>query len=274
MSLHKIFKNIISIQNSSKGNDQEVHIVTCKDNTYVYKKPKTDVWKLDNEIKGCQLAKKLNIPAPTILKRTKTYLIQSYIPGTELSKIKPTKKILKELGVYIKRLHQIKAPYIGEKGWLTAKTEIQLYDKWMKGQVEQIGKYLPKKDIQKFFSNYKQILKNTPAVYCHSDLYPENIRVQNGKITGIIDWADLYGSYPEYDISVIYLEYFGNEYFDAFIQGYGTCNISLLKFAAASRLVWLLNENFQAKQNTALMRKRIAFLEELVTTRQPPQKHL
>jgi aminoglycoside phosphotransferase (APT) family kinase protein len=40
-----------------------------------------------------------------------------------------------------------------------------------------------------------------PAI-CHGDLHPNNILYDDGKITGLIDWATTLLSHPEYDIAV------------------------------------------------------------------------
>ena len=53
---------------------------------------------------------------------------------------------------------------------------------------------------QWLITNYPEQPEN-PSI-CHGDLHPNNILVDDGKVTGIIDWATTMFTHPEYDIAV------------------------------------------------------------------------
>lgn len=179
----KLGKEVISIKDSSKGVDQIVKIVKCADGTYVYKEPKKEMSKILYEAKGSQLSESLGIPAPLTIKKTKNYLIQTYVEGKEISKTKPTLKVYKELGKYIQLLHTKKVPKVGKINCNEEKSEVGLINNLIKTHLKGLQKYLPKdkEAIEQYFKKNKKLLLDVPIVYCHSDLTTDNVKVDKGK---------------------------------------------------------------------------------------------
>ncbi|KAJ5796421.1 uncharacterized protein N7518_004961 [Penicillium psychrosexuale] len=146
-------------------------------------------------------------------------LVMDYIPGKRLDEAWKTLdssqklSIAKELRSYMNQLRELKGDYIGAVGRGKAisrniscieggpfDTE-QEFNEFILGDIVDIAP-----DVLRHYAKFA-LMDNHEIVFTHSDFAPRNILVEDGRVTGIIDWeyAGWYPAYWEYYLALRHL---------------------------------------------------------------------
>ncbi|CAF1242227.1 unnamed protein product [Adineta steineri] len=161
-------------------------------------------------------------PKLLALNPQKNYLIESYISGQDLNESSP--EICKELGEFLRVLHSIE---MKQFGYMSEQPGVGVYLSWLK---------MFETDFNNLNENQKQLKEiyvsmipyltefNNP-VLIHGDFASENIRILNGHLNGVIDYADCLCGDGLYDIGRFLLFVKAEwKYVDAIAQGYNLSN--------------------------------------------------
>ena len=250
---NKLSEKVISITDCSNGIEQIVKIVETAKKKYVIKYPlEGNESMIFNESFACR---KLNgnIFVPKIIFEGNNYLIESFIGGQTLNKIKhlkETKKIYISLGKMIRKIHNIQMQGFGElqingKGkHLKFADHIQFF---LKEEIPLLKKtkLFNKKEIDSLLEYIKvnlNFINQNESVLLHCDLIDSNILVENSKISGIIDFGDAGCGLMSYDLAKIYIENDGNANFSNIMKGYGEniVNIKEIEYFSIFHLIYMI----------------------------------
>ena len=275
--IREIFKNnlkvkAISIKDISKGVDQKVKIVSTDKGKFIFKFPKRQVFNF-REFFAC---KKLigKIPVPKIILKRRSFIIESFLEGTDLDEVKLSgredKIIYSQLGLFLKKIHTIKMKGFGDVGFNgkgefktlreAVSPEIRNYLKriktsklFSKEEVDKLENYLRKKD---------HLLDSKQSVLLHIDYEESNIKVKNGKVSGILDFGDLASGPKALDFARPFVSYYKNKKFDYFVKGYGKINLKEVEFYGVLFLLWKIL--YPHPRNQKGMKKRLRNLGEIL----------
>jgi aminoglycoside phosphotransferase len=224
----------LKITDSYKGYDQVVKIVETKNSKYIFKFPRREKEIIKNQAFASKVWTKAGVPVPEVLFYSKDFLVESFTEGTPLEELKASdkekKKIYFELGKLMKKMHSVKTKGYGNlKGKTKGEYKIfEDYVKWRMNLIENSreviieNKLLSKKEIElldKYIERKLKFSKKNQYVLCHQDLCEEHIFVKNGKISGIIDLADIKSEDPMSDFRRI--AKFNDSFLNEVIKGYG-----------------------------------------------------
>ena len=239
-------KEIILIENRTKGWDQQVHFILCNDgSSYILKQAKNCV-NISSEVKGVAHAQKLGIPAPQVLYYGKNHLIETVIQGNDLTEINnPPLEVYHAIGRCLKKLHTVQMDHYGVVDKENFET---LYDSVMSYHGESLEELLRREffdlqqcvKIRKYFDAHKNYLQSSKAVLLHGDISDDNLMSDGTKLTGIIDWADLEAGVPEAEFACAYASLMDQQAYDALVEGYGGIDQQKVNYFAAIRLTWII----------------------------------
>ncbi|KAM0666490.1 hypothetical protein MY8738_005680 [Beauveria namnaoensis] len=168
------------------------------------------------EAEGLKVANEANIPSPrlhnVIRQPRQLEISMDYVPGQTLEELWPNmsadekKSAATQLREIIEQMQAIEPPpnYIGRcSGTGVRDTRARMtYDGPVCKDETEFNEYL----ISSLFPPIPSVLKSSfrdhlrtghRIVFTHGDLAPRNIMMQDGKISGIVDWEES-GWYPEY----------------------------------------------------------------------------
>lgn len=223
---------IKKIVERSKGCDHKILLLYTNKGNFVYrycKNPKAIM-------SHAYCSKVWNyLPKPIIIDTY--FLIETKIPGREFTKHSKV-SIMKEVGKALKQMHRIKTQKYGylEKpgvGQCTSWKEFILgrFKQRLTGTKRALGKELLDRLTHYVRANEYLLNYHTP-VLLHQDMNPDNIMIQNGHLSGIIDAADALSGDPAYEISVLYDRFrnYPKKYPDTARKAYGPINSKRLKY--------------------------------------------
>jgi aminoglycoside phosphotransferase (APT) family kinase protein len=242
----KIKEKIVNIEDSSKGVNQIVNIITTEKSKYVVKYAQDPIH-IIREVLACEKLKD-KIPVPITIFHNKHCLIQTYIEGTDFDSAKLTKKerynLYKELGSIVKKMHRVKLKGYGD----IEKDKIggfKSYSKYIKYNLDEhlpiIQKYITKKEYETllaYLENTRKYQNTKKRSLLHQDLEEGNMKVQNKKVSGIIDFGDLSVGPAVTDFARPYCVHYSDGLFDAIKEGYKTLDVKEVKFQAIMFLIW------------------------------------
>lgn len=220
--------SIISIKRFKKGVINETYDVKVNGRSLVLRMYPKDFWKIKKEKHLYSLIrKKTNVSVPRIIKTGRNYLLMSKIEGKELS-IKD-KKLVKEAGELLAKIHSIKFPY---HGWIVGKEIKPKFRDWadfIYYDINQKFRKIPK-EHKKLKNNIRDILnknkflldfKAKPCLL-HKDYHSSHIIVGKNKINGVIDLEWAMSGHNEFDITKSCLWMFEKkpELEKIFLEGY------------------------------------------------------
>ncbi|MBU0898784.1 MAG: aminoglycoside phosphotransferase family protein [Nanoarchaeota archaeon] len=245
----KIGDDVLEITVNSRGSDQTVYIVTAKNSNYVIKFPKNDTLLFRQGFAYDNLHN--IIPMPKILATGEDYLVESFIEGDDLDSIQSTpsesENIYFELGSILKKIHSKKMEGFGivlPEGRGKYKNMREFVNSWFTKKIndlENTGLLLNNQigEVRRLLnSNY---LDSDTSVLLHNDFNDPNIRVKNGKVTGIIDFGDLYAGPPSYDLVGLLLSHYSDGKFEHFLDGYGRdIDSDEIDFFSKLNLTWII----------------------------------
>lgn len=245
----RLSEEVVNIKDCSHGIEQVVKIVKTQKNKYIIKFPhKGKELMIYRENFVCNILKTGFLPK--IILKDKTFLIESFIAGKELNKVKKQgPKFYKELGKAIKEIHAIKMSGFGElqnNGKGKQSTPIKHIEYVFKqnspllSKIKSFDKKLLKQTKNFIYKNINLFDQKNP-VLLHFDLIAGNIMVKNNKLAGIIDFGDTSCGPKEYDLAKMYLEK-TNKIFSYVVAGYGKNLIDLkkIKYFAVLHLLYVI----------------------------------
>lgn len=245
----------VKIIDSSNGYDQIVKIIITKDNKYVFKYPRIEKEIIQNQVFASKKWLDIGIPVPKVLYHNKDFLIESFISGIQLDRLKATKKqkqtIYFQLGKLIKKMHSIKTKGFGQfEGQNKGRyKKLEDYEKWTKNKLEftiefiKEHKLLSIKELallEDYIKKNVKLSKKINYVLTHQDLCEEHIYINNGKISGIIDLGDIKSDDPMSDFRRIAKEKSNQKFLPHVIKGYAGANkqrINLHRFLLIMYLI-------------------------------------
>lgn len=171
-----------------------------------------------------ELLSTAQLPVPAILASSLTspgitgdleWLLEEDISGTwftpELMNQEEILQGLRELGHYLHQLHHIEtkgfgsilfpdlqAPYPTFAAWLDSR-QYSILEACLSGAIPET--------VLESIDAADRFLRDTyqgPPVLCHGDLSNENILIDHGQVRAIIDWEDMKGNDPAYDLAVYF----------------------------------------------------------------------
>ncbi len=250
----KLNQKVKNIVNVTHGHENFVFIVKTNKQVSIIRIPKENensvfggVYQIWREKWVSELLSELNLPVPKIITiddRRKIanfdYVIETFEPGIELNKLKLEEKeykdIMQQIGVYLKKIHQIKTKKYG----LLVKKRVGEFSEWSSVINNEINKIinnlrdlnlLDKRmllQIIDFFKQRREVLIFNKPCLLHNDINPSNILVRNNNISAIIDFGDAFSGDFIYDVARTYQGLYGLPNLNAFLKAYG--QIDEMKF--------------------------------------------
>ncbi len=274
--IEQAFKNvinekIISCKDVSKGVEQQVTIIETVSEKYIFKLPKKKEMNF-REVMACNLLKN-KIPVPEIIAYTDDFVIEKYIPGNDLNEIKLDKinaeKVYNEVGNILAVIHSHPTNGYGiimpnETGKHTDLKSFSLYNEINLKRLQ--NAYLSSGEIKKviaFIENKQFYFDNKQSVLLHYDFVDTNLRINNKKISGVIDFGDLSAGCPALDFAWIFIYHYGTPNFDWIVKGYeNRIDIDEIKFFVVCNLIWFIT--YEDKRNKLAVQKKLNMLNDIV----------
>lgn len=256
--LRKIFhdnlnESSVDFLDTAAGIHSSVIIVQGKNKKYVVKVPVWEV-KIFREVFAYQKWRSI-IPLPKLYYYDSKVLIQSYIEGLPPNQVRLTpteeKELYISLGQIITTMHDTQITGGGfiemdgqashssfaewVKSWLTENLHI-----WEKSSINESH---PSSYIKQYIDIFLQANKLKPSNLLHYDLIDQNIRIDKStkKITGIIDYGDLFAGPPEWDFVRPYIQHYGTDKFNSILAGYNhPLNIADILPLVIIEIAWAL----------------------------------
>lgn len=278
--IQKIFmdelgKEVIAIKDVSKGLDQIVKVVESRDLTYVIKIPKKHVAELlMREYIACKKLKGL-VPVPKVIAKTNRYIIEEFIKGEDLDEVtlnlNEKRKIYEELGSILRKINSVPMKgygFIGVNGKGTYSTlkERVLQDRnknlsylrrgvFSKEDFTRLTNYLDKND---FYPESKV------SKMLHFDFEDFNIKVDNKKVAGILDFGDLSAGPPAYDLARVFISHYHDNMFEYFLKGYGKIDLDEVKYYSVISLLWMLPYHSKYTKNNKIIKAELEVLRKII----------
>jgi aminoglycoside phosphotransferase (APT) family kinase protein len=101
------------------------------------------------------------------------------------------------------RLHRVSGEALRESAQTFG---VDLATMGVEARVEDVGRRIDRAGLGGLSEGARWLVRNRPApaqaeVICHGDFHPHNLMVESGKLSGVIDWADVTLAEPTYDIA-------------------------------------------------------------------------
>jgi len=263
---------VISIKDLSKGCDQKVYLIDTGHDSYVLKQSIENNSKISNEAIGCEHAKALNIPAPTVLYQGEDNLIETAIPGKDLQEISDVPNdVYVELSQHLKRLHTLKMNFYGEIGGekhSTLRENICAYHDASLESLLQTKLFTAGEGqrVRHYFKQHEHHLSSKSAVLLHGDIADDNVMTDGNKITGILDWGDLTAGVPEEEFACAYADMMDKNHYAAMVDGYGGIDQEKVDYFTLIRLTWILDgvERGEMTRKDAKYTRRVDLYRHIV----------
>ncbi|KMP05569.1 hypothetical protein CIHG_08888 [Coccidioides immitis H538.4] len=176
-----------------------------------------------------------NLLAPAVwecrqLNNHRIAMIADFVPGNPLDEVWPTlnkeqrTSIKEQLAYHLKLLRSYTQLYIGRVNYQPTRNPYEGietkfvgpfdseagFDEWCLSRVKNSS------EKSKWRKALAELRRKSPSrfVLTHGDLFPRNILVKDGKITGIVDWerSGFYPEYVEYALAACLYDYGGEEW--------------------------------------------------------------
>lgn len=176
-----------------------------------------------------------NLLAPAVwecrqLNSHRIAMIADFVPGNPLDQVWPTldekqrMSIKEQLADHLKLFRSCTQPYIGRvnrqptynpyegitTNFIGPFNSEAKFDEWCLSRIKNTS------ERSKWRRKLAELRRNSQSkfVLTHGDLFPRNILVKEGKITGIVDWerSGFYPEYVEYALAACLYDYGGEEW--------------------------------------------------------------
>ena len=269
--------NVLHIKNVSNREhaDYEVYMVATDNGDVMVRIPRDDPnrKKLKVHAWASQQWLKRGIPVPKVLAIGDGYLIEKRIDGVDMAKadlsVSQQRDVMHQLGEYLQKMHQVKTTGFGEfvkDGVGKEKTWKEVVDPIFSEQIIAIrkSKLLSEKfidQIKKIYNASTDVLDFNDPRLIHADLCPDNIMVEAGRLSGIIDLADAMSGDPMCDLATVHRENFKINLSKNLFESYGEVDLRKVEFYALVESVWYTHFHSKIFKKESELKKNIASVE-------------
>lgn len=261
----KLGYNILKAVDKSKGSDHKIVLLYTDKGNYVYRYCSNNKAIMSHTY---AINKWSNLGFPKLVVKKRYYLIETMIPGKDMSESKLTNeqklRIMRKLGIILKKMHHIKTKKYG----YLIKPGVGQVNNWNK-YIVRLTRRRMKILSPNLITRIKNYLKNNiiechNPVLLHKDINPENIMVYKGNLSGIIDAADAVSGDPLYDIAIVYDRFRNRDkkYPDALVKSYGKVDLKKLEYYT---IINLIRRIWLRKTQKKPIKNYIKRLEKLLT---------
>ncbi|KAK2809125.1 hypothetical protein FQN50_004182 [Emmonsiellopsis sp. PD_5] len=176
-----------------------------------------------------------NLLAPAVwecrqLNNDRIAMIADFVPGKPLDKVWPTlneqqrASIKQQLADHLKLFRSCTKPYIGRVNHQPTRNPYEGIETKFMGPFDSEAKFdewclsrlKGASEKNKWRKTLTELRSTSPSRFMltHGDLFPRNILVEDGKVTGIVDWerSGFYPEYVEYALAARLYDYGGEEW--------------------------------------------------------------
>lgn len=182
----------------------------------VFLKVDADQTRTDVEVEAMAMAP---VPTPEVLWRTPPVLALAALPGRALGRLgEPStapREVWAAVGAAVRKLHDAPLPRWPGKSIDERASRIAGECDWLVA-----NHVLPVEVVERNRSLAEMALQDTTPVFIHGDLRVEHVFVDDGDVTGIIDWSEAAQGDALFDLATLTLTH--DEHLDDVIAGYGT----------------------------------------------------
>ena len=183
-------------------------------------------WKRDKEAFLLRLVAG-RIPAPEVVHEGAGFLVMTRLPGTpaRFSEADPV-EVSRRLGRLLRDLHAVTFDsfgYIETRVTDPVATNLE----YMRLRIERKVRSGPPElrgALELHFAEHEAAFEGcTHAVLCHNDAHDANVLIEDGLITGLIDWENAVAADPIFDLAKAWAFSDGrsDDTLDALVEGYG-----------------------------------------------------
>jgi Ser/Thr protein kinase RdoA (MazF antagonist) len=185
-------------------------------------------WKLDKETYLLDLVhRRLSIPVPEIVHTKPAVLVMTRLPGgpARFTEDDPV-AVSRQLGALLRELHTIELDgfgYIETRVTNPVQTNLEYMRRRVEAKLRNGPPHL-REPIARYVADRESAFAGCEtAVLCHNDAHDANVLVENGRITGLIDWENAVAADPVFDLakSWAFSDGRSEETLDALADGYG-----------------------------------------------------
>lgn len=213
------------------------------------------------------------LPIPVIRLVTRQYVLEDYIQGRNLDRVslrgREEKHVFEQLGRHLSVIHGLKMRGFGAIGldgtgqfstlrlyarlgiWLPRLENWGLLDE---KEFDQLVEYLNRREVY---------LDSEQSVMLHYDFEDHNIRVSDGCVTGLLDFADLSSGPRSLDLARPFIAHYGTERFSYMLEGYGYADIKEVEYYSVLRMVEIIPLLARAKKHKKVAH-RLRVLRSLI----------
>lgn len=212
---------IDSIKSTVLGTNRSTYIIKSRNDWFMLRliKPQHSDLDLQHRMAITQLVQRKGIPVPAIIKvyqpsseiTEPAWILEEWVPGVpfvpQSMKWPHAVCVAKELGHYLRQLHQIETLGFGLVSSAALEANYQTFDKWLTACILDKCRLLtglPGEAITRVESAVQYLTdsyQDTPKL-CHFDIHSWNLIVgKQNKLSAIVDWDGVHGSDPAFDIA-------------------------------------------------------------------------
>lgn len=183
-------------------------------------------WKRDKEAFLLRLVAG-RVPVPEVVHEGPGVLVMTRIPGTPARFTDPDRlDVARQLGRLLHDLHAITFDsfgYIETRVTSPVATNLEFMRRRVERKVRS-GPPALREQLERYFAEREDAFAGCEtAVLCHNDAHDANVLVQDGRITGLIDWENAVAADPIFDLAKAwgFSDGRSEETLEALVEGYG-----------------------------------------------------
>jgi aminoglycoside phosphotransferase (APT) family kinase protein len=245
-ALQAFLGSIHQVTYPPQGYTSDLAIIGCQTGTFVVKRSRSRQYRrwLAQEYRVLQalLTVPLPIPRPCLyLEVTQSgsleaWLVMTCLPGESLKIVvrrqpdQAAKRVLlQRVGQTLAQLHQVPIPPL---------LQGESQESWLETRLKQARCHLEKAEVDGSANLLARLERERPPAVAsqliHGDFTLDNVLIQDGAVSGIVDWAWGAGGDPRYDLALAIRPKEGlfqtTEDTESFFAGYGTTRLSQAEY--------------------------------------------
>ncbi len=203
----------------------------------------------------------LGVPVPRALGTGRYYVLEEALPGTAMRNAHLSReqkhRAMRDLGRYAKRMHSVKTRgygYLVREGVGGKKTWRDFMDPFFDRIMVELkfNRIVSDSLLNKamtFYVQYVDVLDFHDPRLLHADLTQDNLMINRGRLSGIIDASSAFSGDPMFDVAVVNQNSYGTGLMEGFLEGYGKVDEERVSFYSLYQSVWLAHfAGVQAKR--------------------------
>lgn len=209
---------VLAITPFASGWDNQLFLVNDKLIYRFVKREEGIEYMLQEYIALEYLSDRLPVRIPKLLSKGERdgwpFCAYEKLSGVEASDFNATSSqlqvIAKELAVFLKQLHTLPVKEAMDvnlrfdwNGKANSYTKVPTVQKLLK-KLSDDGIVSRAKDFSRLLEILSEEHIDSSRQICHGDLRPEHLLIENGHLTGVVDWGDCCISSPGIDLAIIY----------------------------------------------------------------------